>query len=88
MEICSWWGGNGNTLRMCQRLVDRRGSQESMGVSLAVTHSIRNMEPREAASCVQAAILWSYRDTNTLIKHLTKTYSVYKECSDWGWSRD
>ena len=30
---------------------NRGGTQESVGVSLAVIHSIRNMEPREAASC-------------------------------------
>ena len=33
---------------------DRGGVQESMGVSLAVTHSIGAMEPEKATSCSQA----------------------------------
>ena len=33
---------------------DKGGAQESMGVSLAVTHSIWDMEPEEATSCNQA----------------------------------
>jgi hypothetical protein len=32
----------------------RGGTQESVGVALAVTHSVGNMEPGEAASCGQA----------------------------------
>lgn len=30
---------------------DKEGGQESMGVSLAVTHSLGYMEPEEATSC-------------------------------------
>ena len=33
---------------------DKGGAQESMGVTLAVTHSIGDMEPEEATSCSQA----------------------------------
>ena len=33
---------------------DKGGTQESMGVTLAVTHSIGDMEPEEATSCSQA----------------------------------
>ena len=33
---------------------DKRGTPESEGVTLAVTHSIGDMEPGEAASCGQA----------------------------------
>ena len=33
---------------------DRAGTQESMGVTLAVTHSIGDMEHEEAISCCQA----------------------------------
>ena len=32
---------------------DKGGTQESMGVTLAVTHSIGDMEPEEATSCSQ-----------------------------------
>ena len=31
---------------------DKRGTLESEGVTLAVTHNIGDMEPGEAASCV------------------------------------
>ena len=34
---------------------DKGGTQESMGVTLAVTHSIGDMEPEEATSFSQAA---------------------------------
>ena len=33
---------------------DKEGTQESMGVTLAVTHSIGDMEPEEASSCNHA----------------------------------
>ena len=33
---------------------DKGGAQESMGVTLAVTHYIGDMEPEEATSCSQA----------------------------------
>ena len=33
---------------------DKRGTQETMGVILAVTHYIGDMEPEEATSCSQA----------------------------------
>ena len=36
---------------------DKGGAQESMGVSLAVTHSIGNVGPEEATSCSQARSL-------------------------------
>ena len=36
---------------------DKGGGQESMGVSLAVTHSIGNVGPEEATSCSQARSL-------------------------------
>ena len=32
---------------------DKGGTQESMGVTLAVTHYIGDMEPQEATSCIQ-----------------------------------
>ena len=38
---------------------DRGGAQESMGVSLAVTHSIADIKPWKAAYCDQAgATVW------------------------------
>ena len=36
---------------------EKGGAQESMGVTLAVTHSIGDMEPEEATSCSQPGTL-------------------------------
>ena len=33
---------------------DKGSTQESMGVSLAMTHYIENVEPEDATSCSQA----------------------------------
>jgi hypothetical protein len=44
----------GGHLKNVAETWDRAGTQESMGVTLAVTHSIGDMEPEEATSCSQA----------------------------------
>ena len=36
---------------------DKGGTQESMGVTLAVTHYIGDMEPEEATFCIQTGAL-------------------------------
>jgi hypothetical protein len=51
---------------------DMGGSQESMGVTLAVTHCIGDMEPEDATSCSQVGTRWSNRDTNPPTKLLTQ----------------
>ena len=42
------------SLGLARHLGARGGSQESMGVSSAKTHSSRDMEPEEDTSCSQA----------------------------------
>ena len=43
--------GGGGHLQDVTKTWDKGGSQESMGVTLAVTHRIGGMEPEEATSC-------------------------------------
>lgn len=45
--------GDQGTLKMWQKPMDTGNSQESMGVSLAVTHSFGDMDPEEAISYSQ-----------------------------------
>jgi hypothetical protein len=47
-------GGRGVQLQDETETWDKRGTQESMGMTLAVTHGIGVMEPEEATSCSQA----------------------------------
>jgi hypothetical protein len=58
MEICSWqrWGEGREHLQDNTENWDRVGTQESMGVTWAVTHNIGDMEPEEATSCSQAGV--------------------------------
>ena len=53
------------------------GTQESMGVTLAVTHNTGDMEPGEVVSCGQAGIPTHPQNFQP------QTYRVYKKCSDW-----
>ena len=46
----TWDGGH---LEDGSETWDKGGTQESMGVTLAVTHYIANVEPEEAISCSQ-----------------------------------
>ena len=56
MEIFNLWGKEvGGISRTRQRETwDKGGTQESMGVTLAVTHSIGNIEPEEGTLYGQA----------------------------------
>ena len=55
MEICNWQGWEGRDhLQEETETWDKGGAQESMEVSLAVTYSFGDMEPKEAISCFQA----------------------------------
>ena len=56
---------------------DKGGAQESMGVTLAVTHNTEDMEPGEVVSCGQAGIPTHPQNFQP------QTYRVYKKCSDW-----
>ena len=51
MEVRSWGGGQ---LQDETETWDKGGAQESMGVTLAVTHCTGDTEPEEATSCSQA----------------------------------
>lgn len=46
------WGGK--HLEDMREVWDRGGTQESMGVTLVVTHNTGDMEVEEATSCSQA----------------------------------
>jgi hypothetical protein len=52
MEICNWqdWGADEH-LREQPETLHKAGSQESLWVTLVVTHYIMDMEPEEATSC-------------------------------------
>jgi hypothetical protein len=64
------------------------GAQESMGVTLAVTHSFGDMEPVEATSCSQARNPIGAIETPTHPQNLqSKMYPVYKKCRHGGWNR-
>jgi hypothetical protein len=55
MEICNLWGWRGGRhLKDVPKTWDRGGAQESMVVTLAVTHSIGDMKPEKATSCSQS----------------------------------
>jgi hypothetical protein len=50
--------------------VDRRDSQEPIGVTLEETHSSEHMEPVSAISCSQAGISlirWEYQPTHKTV---------------------
>ena len=54
MEICNWQGlGVGAHLQNETETWGMGGAQESMGVTLAVTHYIGDMESEEATFCIQ-----------------------------------
>ena len=64
---------------------DKGGAQESMGVSLTVTHSIGDMASEEITSCSQAEM----RGTPTHPQNFPpKIYPVYKKCRGRRWRRD
>jgi hypothetical protein len=58
---------------------DMGGIQSSIGMNLAVTHSIAEMEPKEATYCSQVEPQWSNRDTNPPTKPSTPNLSCLQE---------
>ena len=70
---------------------DKGGAQESMGVTLAVTHSIGDMDPREAASCGQTETPVEHRDTKPPIKLSTQNLACLQKMQGLGmkqWLRE
>jgi hypothetical protein len=65
-----------------------RGAQESMGVTLDMTHSIGLMEPEEVTSCGQARIPGSNRDTIQPTKFSTQNLSYLQEMQGQRLGRD
>jgi hypothetical protein len=63
MEICNWqgWGGRGH-LQDETKTWGKEGAQESMGMILAVTHSIGDMEPEEVTSWSQAGTPMEWKE--------------------------
>jgi hypothetical protein len=62
------------------------GSQESVGVTLANSHSSGDMEPKEAISCSQAGI--PVGTPKYPQNFQPEIYSVYKKYVEgWGWGR-
>ena len=64
---------------------EKGGTQELMGVILAVTHYIRDIEPEEATSCSQGRIPSKTRETPTHPQNFqAKIYPVYKKIQAQG----
>lgn len=55
-----------------------------MGMTLAVTHSIGNMEPEENISSSQAEPQWPDKYTIPPMKLLAKILSCLQEMQEWG----
>jgi hypothetical protein len=56
--------------------------------SLGHTHSIWDMDPKEATTCSQIETQWSNRDTKHPQNFQPQIHPVYKNCRNWWWSRD
>ena len=54
---------------------DKGGAQESMGVTLPVTHYIGDMDPEKTISRSQTGTQWSDRSTNPPTKLSTQNLS-------------
>ena len=78
MEICNGRGCGGREhLQEETETWDKGYAQESIGVSLAVTHSIGDMEPKEATSYIQAGTpMECDMDTNPPRNFRPKMYPV------------
>jgi hypothetical protein len=89
MEIWNRWEwGCGGHLKDVTETWDRGGTQESMVVTLAMTHSIGDTELKETTSCSQAGTSGE-RGTPTHPWNVgPKMYPVYKKCRNWEWRRD
>jgi hypothetical protein len=65
---------------------NKKGIQESMGVTLAMTHSFGDMGYEENISRQEPQ--WSDRDTNPPTKHSTQNIFYLPKKWDGGYSRD
>jgi hypothetical protein len=65
-------------------LGQERHTQESMGVTLAVTHYIGDVEPMKLSSAFRKELQWSYRDINLPTKLSTLNISCLQVIQAWG----
>jgi len=65
---------------------DKGGTQELIGVTLAVTHYNEDMEPEEATSLARQEPQWSDRDIRPHKNFQPNIYSIYKKYMHRGWS--
>lgn len=79
--VCVWGGGVGRWggISRIRQSWDKRGAQESMGVTLAVTYNIGDIEFEEVTSCNSNNSGVSDRDTNSQ-NFRPQIYLVYKKC--------
>ena len=66
---------------------DKGGTQESVGVTLAVSHEIGVWNLERPSPVARQEPQWSNRDTNPPSKGSTLN-PVYKKCRQRRWSRD
>ena len=63
---------------------DKGGSQESMGLILAVTQNTGDMEPEEAPSEARQELQWINRDIKAPTKLSTQNVTHLQEMQAWG----
>ena len=67
---------------------DKGGTQESVGVTLAVSPEIGVWNLERPSPVARQEPQWSNRDTNPPTKFQPKIYPDYKKWRHGGWSRD
>ena len=89
MEICNSWGRGGRDHLHKETVTwDKGGAQESMGVTLAVSH-IGHMDPEGPTFCSQPGTpVEQKRDTKTPKKLKPQIYTINRKCKHKSWSRD
>jgi hypothetical protein len=80
MEICNLLGRGGRGhLQDETETWDKGGTQESMGVTLTVTHNVGGLEHEEAIFCSKQEINWNDRNTNPTTKRSAPNLSSLQE---------
>ena len=89
LQLAGYDSGSGGVghLKDMEETYDKGGSQESMGVTLAVTYSSGDMKLEEATSCgYWQEPQWSIGTPIHPENFQPKIYPAYKKCRDRGWN--
>lgn len=81
------WGISMGNLQEETNTWDRRSTQESIGAFLAVTHSVRDMDPGETA-CGQGGSLGKQKGHQLNNKLSAQNFPCLKKCRRWGWNKN